>query len=207
MTRSRTSPKTSGEWTRCSNRSNSVRPRWTVFELAGHMDISIGLTRMVIAARTTASRGVTRSASSSSRARRSPGGLRLRLHDGRGQDAGRHAGRARRDVRQVDLGVPSPATRDGRFRLLRVDAPRRVRDQPCRRGSRSRDRPDRRDRTRVHRHTRRDRGHRVDPRRAAGAAHRRRTAGRPRRRPGVDPCRLRPRRPRRPASAAARAER
>ena len=25
------------------------RPRWTVFELAGHMDISIGLTRMLIA--------------------------------------------------------------------------------------------------------------------------------------------------------------
>jgi mycothiol maleylpyruvate isomerase-like protein len=27
----------------------SERPRWTVFELAGHMDISIGLTRMLIA--------------------------------------------------------------------------------------------------------------------------------------------------------------
>ena len=26
------------------------RPRWTVFELAGHCDISIGLTRMLIAA-------------------------------------------------------------------------------------------------------------------------------------------------------------
>ena len=42
-------PMPNGRRPRCSSRFDSDRPRWTVFELAGHLTISIGLTSMLIA--------------------------------------------------------------------------------------------------------------------------------------------------------------
>ncbi len=90
-----------------------ARPHSTLFELAGHSDISIGLTSMLIADPSPGSRSATGSVSSSSRDQRSAGILRLRLHDGRRQDACADAGCPARDVRQ---DRPGGARRPARHR-------------------------------------------------------------------------------------------
>jgi hypothetical protein len=65
-------------------------PLWTIFELAGHVDIAIGVTWMLIASQQDGQWAGTGSAFSSSPARKRPGLLRLRLHHGGGQVAGAH---------------------------------------------------------------------------------------------------------------------
>ena len=71
----------------------TLRP-WILFELAGHVDIAIGVTRMLIASQQDGQMAGTGSAFSSSPLAESPGLLRLRLHHGGGQVAGADGGRA-----------------------------------------------------------------------------------------------------------------
>ena len=82
------------------------RPRWTVFELAGHFDISIGLTRMLIASQEDGQPGRDQvSFFIFPRSEVAPVVYDYAYTMVEGKTPGRHAGGARRDVRQVDLGV------------------------------------------------------------------------------------------------------
>jgi hypothetical protein len=74
-------------------------PHWTVFELAGHFDISIGLTRMLVADNTAGQVGPGPDQLLYFFALRGGAGrLRLCVHDGRGQDARADAWRADGDL-------------------------------------------------------------------------------------------------------------
>jgi hypothetical protein len=122
---------------------------WTVFELAGHFDISIGLTSMLIDSPSDEQVGRDRVSffivpTVGSGARR----LLVRLHDGRGEDPGGDAGCTPRDLHEGGRRVASEPANARRFRVLRPDGARRVRTEPDRRGGRPRVRPHRRARTR-----------------------------------------------------------
>ena len=181
------------------------RPRWTVFELAGHMDISIGLTRMLIASQEDGQPGRDQiSFFIFPRSEVAPGVYEYAYTMVEGKtpaDMPSVLGETFAKSISESRALPPETVGSGYYALMRLDE--FVTSRVVEAVVHGIDLTDA-NRTRLHRHTRRHRGHRVDPRRAAGAAHRCGTAGRSRRRPGVDPCRLRPRRPRRPAPPAAR---
>jgi hypothetical protein len=125
------------------------RPHWTVFELAGHFDISIGLPAL----------GVYEYAYTMVEGKKPPD-----MPDVLSETFAKTITESR------------AAPRHCRVRLLRAHAPGRVRRQPDRRGRRPRDRPDRRHRSRIHRDARGDRVHGVIPRRVAGVTDRGRSS-------------------------------
>ena len=167
-------------------------PLWTVFELAGHFDISIGLTRMLIAGRddTQPARDRTsffinpRSESApvvygyayTMVEGKTPGDMPDVLHE--------TFAKTIEEARAVAEDTVGP----GYFASMRVDG---VCRQPHRRGGRPWPGPDAAPRTRTTRVQGGDCRHRSDPRRPAGPPHARPPAGRPGRRPRLGDRRLR----------------
>ena len=121
-------------------------PHWTVFELAGHFDISIGLTRMLIDSAQAGQPGRDRvSFFIFPRAEVAPGVYEYAYTMVEGKVPGDMprilTGRSPRPWRNR-----GPPTRHDRVGLLRPDAPGRVRRQPRGGGSRPWPRPHRRTR-------------------------------------------------------------
>ena len=96
---------------------SDMLPRWTIFELAGHVDIAIGVTRMLIASQQDGQVGRDRGQLFRLPPRASrPGVLRLRLHHGGGQVAGADGRRAGRNLHPDHRGGPGrPPGVVGRF--------------------------------------------------------------------------------------------
>ena len=153
-------------WPACRARSPACRPGLAIrhlaravrggtaavdgVRLAGHFDISIGLTRMLIAAQEDGQPGRDHvSFFIFPRAEVAPTVYDYAYTMVEGEVALRHACRARGDVLEDDLGIEGAPTRHGRFGLLRADAARRVRGQQDRRGRRARDGSHRRPRARL----------------------------------------------------------
>ena len=106
---------------------------WTLFEFAGHFDISIGLAAMLVDGSRPGRPGRARPSKllhlPAFRGR--AGRLRLRLHDGRGEDAGEGCRRCwRRRSRRTIGGSGRPSEELIGRRVLRPDGAGGVRAQP-----------------------------------------------------------------------------
>ena len=98
-------------------------PHWTLFELAGHLDISIGLTRMLISSQQDGQVGRDRvSFFIFSRVEHAPTVYDYAYTMVEGKTPGRDARRTRRNLRPHHRGSPGELTGRGRLRLLRTHA-------------------------------------------------------------------------------------
>ena len=121
------------------------QPHWTVFELAGHFDISIGLTRMLIDSAQEGQPGRDRvSFFIFPRSEVAPVVYDYAYTMVEGKKPGDMPGVLRETFTQDDRGVARHAAGDDRERVLRADGAGRVRAEPGRGGRRARLRPDRR---------------------------------------------------------------
>ena len=149
------------------------RPHWTVFELAGHLTISIGLTSMLIADQQDGQPGRDQvSFFIFPRSEVAPAVYDYAYTMVEGKTPSDMPGVLRETFSNGGQRVTGAATRHGRVRVLRPHAPGRVRVEPDRRGRRTRHGPDRRHWASLHC----DAGgrclHGRTLRRAAGQAHR-----------------------------------
>ena len=167
-------------------------PHWTVFELAGHFDISIGLTRMLVADNTAGQVGRDRTSFFIfSRSEEAPAVYAYAYTMVEGKTPEQMPGVLTETFTKTIEESRAVPPGQGRIRLLRAHAVGRVRRQPHRRGGRPRARPHRRAWPATDGHPGGDCRNRRDPRRAAGSPYGARPTSRPRRRPGMDPRRLR----------------